>query len=263
MMKNFLELPDYPIIDAHMHPYLAKDRNFPFHMPEDFSEFFAVQKRAGIGLSCGSFSIAGGGTDPEMLKQCNDNVLSTFRDHPEEFYPGVNISPLLPDLSCSEIERFYKLGLRWIGELAWYTMKYEKFDLPGMRPVCDLAAQFDMPVCLHPSTLEDLDSLFSRFPKVRFVLAHPETSWSISATYQLGQKHKNMFIDLSGSGLFRMGMLKKGVELLGAERILFGTDYPICSPGMNVAGVLFEELSERDTRLILRDNFLNLIGREC
>ena len=59
---------------------------------------------------------------------------------------------------------------------------------------------------------------------------------------------------------FRMNMLRKGVDLLGAERILFGTDYPICNPGMNVAAVLFEDLTETETKLILHDNFLRLTG---
>ena len=259
-MKHFFELPDYPIIDAHMHPYLAKDRNFAFHVPEDFNEFFTVQARAGIQLSCGSFNISGGGTDPEKLRLCNEKVLETWRQYPNSFYPGVNVSPMLPELSCQEIERFHALGLRWIGELAWYFMGYEKYDLPGMQPVCDLAQQLDMPICLHPSTYDDLDSLLSQFPKVKFVIAHPESPWGIPKMYELAQKHPNMYLDLSGSGLFRMNMLRKGVDLLGAERILFGTDYPICNPGMNVAAVLFEDLTESETKLILHDNFLRLTG---
>ena len=255
------ELPEYGIIDAHMHPYLAKDRNFAFHVPETFEEFFSVQERAGIRFSCGSFNIKDAGRDPEKLLLCNRKVLSVFQRYPKRFYPGVNVSPLLPELSCREIEKFHDIGFRWIGELAWYFMGYEKYNLPGMRPICDLAEQFDMPVCIHPSTLEDMDSLLTGFPGVRFVVAHPESPWGIPAMYDLARKHSNMYLDLSGSGLFRMGMLRRGVELLGAERILFGTDYPICNPGMNVAGVLFEDLGERETRLILRDNFLNLIGQ--
>ena len=35
------------IIDAHMHPYLAKDRNFPFAIPENYEKFFAEQRRTG------------------------------------------------------------------------------------------------------------------------------------------------------------------------------------------------------------------------
>ena len=259
-MKEFFSKPDYPVIDAHMHPYLAHDRNFAFHVPEDFEEFFAVQNLAGIGLSCGSFNMAGAGTDPEKLLQCNQKVMEVHQKYPDLFYPGVNVSPLLPEVSCAEIEKFYRQGFRWIGELAWYVMGYDKYDLPGMKPILDLAGKLGMTVCLHPSTLDDLDSLLASFPQTNIVIAHPESSWGISAMYQLAQKHPNMMLDLSGSGLFRMGMLRKGVDVMGSERILFGTDYPICNPAMNVAGVLFESLNGSEQRNILRDNFVRLTG---
>ena len=259
-MKNFPVLPDYPVIDAHMHPYLSGDRNFAFKVPDDFSGFFAVQQAAGIKLSCGSFNQADGGKDPEKLQQCNQRVLAVRQQHPESFYPGVNDSPLLPELSCSLIEDFYRQGFRWVGELAWYVMGYEKYFLPGMKMICDLAGSLDMPVNLHPSSLEDLDELLGAFPRTRFVIAHPEGPYGISGTYQLARKHDNMFLDLSGSGLFRMGMLRRGVDIMGSERILFGTDYPICNPAMNVAGVLFEDLNAVEKKNILHDNFLNLIG---
>lgn len=258
MMKKFPVLPDYPVIDAHMHPYIASDRSFNFSIPESYEEFFSVQHSAGIGLSCGSFNIAGAGKDPELLTLCNAKVMEIHKLYPGNFYPGVNVSPLLPELSCQFIEEFYRAGFRWIGELAYYVMGYEKYDLPGMKMILDLAGELKMPVNLHPSTPDDLDGLMSKFPKVDFVIAHPENSGGIKGTYQLAQKHSNMYVDLSGSGLFRMGMLRSGVDLLGAERILFGTDYPICNPAMNVAGVRFEALSETEEKLIFRDNFLRL-----
>ena len=260
-MQETLFSLDYQVIDAHMHPYLAADRNFAFEVPQNFEDFFAVQTRAGIGLSCGSFNEFGAGNDPEKLKKCNDRVLEVHRNYPEKFYPGVNVSPLLPEFSCAAIEEFHRMGFRWIGELAWYVMGYEKYDLPGMKPILDLAAQLEMTVCLHPSTYEDIDGLLSAFPKTRIVIAHPEGPWSISKMYELAQKHENMYLDLSGSGLFRMGMLRKGVDMMGAERILFGTDYPICNPAMNVAGVLFEKLTPQEQKCILRDNFLHLTGQ--
>lgn len=261
MTKQYLVLPDYPIIDAHMHPYLASDRNFAYHVPENYDEFFSVQASAGIQFSCGSFNIYNGAKDLEKLRECNRRVLETQQKYPEQYYPGVNVSPLFPEESCREIEKFHKMGFRWVGELAWYFMGYEKYNLPGMKQILDLAGDLDMPVCLHPSTLEDLDSLLSSFRKTKMVIAHPESPWGISAMYQFAAKHDNMLLDLSGSGLFRMGMLRKGVDVMGSERILFGTDYPICNPAMNVAGVLFENLTEKEKKHILHDNFLRLIGK--
>jgi len=65
-------------------------------------------------------------------------------------------------------------------------------------------------------------------------------------------------MDLSGTGLFRWNMLKYGVDLCGADRFLFGSDFPICSPGMNLYGVLSENLTDAECRLIFSENFKRL-----
>ena len=259
-MDNLSFIPEYPVIDCHMHPYLCSDRKFDFQVPESYSEFFSVQAAAGIKLSCGSFNERGAGLEAEKLYKCNERVLTVHREYSDSFYPGVNISPLLPEESCSEMEKFHRAGFNWVGEIAWYVMGYEKYSLPGMDLICDLAENLDMVINLHPSSLEDMDKLIGRFPKVNFVIAHPESSWGVIPTYELAVKHPNMYLDLSGSGLFRMGMLRKGIDMLGKERILFGTDYPICNPAMNVAGVMFEKLSGDECRAVFRDNFLNMTG---
>ena len=55
-------------------------------------------------------------------------------------------------------------------------------------------------------------------------------------------------------------MLKKGIEMLGPERILFCTDFSVVNPGMYVAGVVFEHLTETERKMVLRKNFLRLTG---
>ena len=259
-MKDCVFLPDYPVIDCHMHPYLCSDRDFPFQVPENYQDFFAIQAKAGIKLSCGSFNEKNAGQNAEKLQMCNERVLAVHKSNSSAFYPGVNVSPLLPDESCAAMEKFHRLGFRWVGELAWYVMGYEKYSLPGMEPICDLAGTLGMVINIHPSTLEDMDELLGKFPEVTFVIAHPEGAWSVMETYELAHKHSNMYIDLSGSGLFRMGMLRKGIDMLGKERILFGTDYPICNPAMNIAGVMFEKLDESERKAVLLNNFLELTG---
>lgn len=67
-------------------------------------------------------------------------------------------------------------------------------------------------------------------------------------------QYGNAFLDLSGTGLFRYGMLRAGVEMAGADKLIFGTDYPICNPRMYVQAVLGENLSEEDTGKILYKN---------
>ena len=55
-------------------------------------------------------------------------------------------------------------------------------------------------------------------------------------------------------------MLAHGVSVVGSERILFGSDYPVCSPGMNLGGVMYERLTESQLEDILCRNAERLLG---
>ena len=254
---NFPEFPPYGIIDAHMHPYLACHRNFPFAVPATYDEFFTEQRRAGITLSCGAFNIFNDGSDFSVIEKCNETVLEVHSNFPEQYMPGVNIHPNFPEESCAQIQKFYDMGFRWIGELAWYVMGYKAYSTPGMHKILELAQDLGMVLSIHPSTLEDEESLAAKFPRLPIVIAHPESN-GIMANYQLAQKYSNIYLDLSGSGLFRWGMLRKGIDMIGAERILFGSDFPVVSSGMTVAGVLFEHITPAEQSMIFRENFLRL-----
>lgn len=67
-------------------------------------------------------------------------------------------------------------------------------------------------------------------------------------------------MDLSGTGLHRFGVVKYLIDRVGADRILFGTDYPICNPGMYVAAVRMEEISEQEREKIFHINAEKLLG---
>ena len=42
--------------------------------------------------------------------------------------------------------------------------------------------------------------------------------------------------------LFRYGMLRRIIDEMGADRVLFGSDFPTCNPAMFVGGVLLDPL---------------------
>jgi hypothetical protein len=71
----------------------------------------------------------------------------------------------------------------------------------------------------------------------------------------------NYYLDLSGYGLFRHGMLRRAIDEMGADRILFGSDYPTCNPSMYIGGVLLDELiSDEEKELIFSGNAKRLLG---
>ena len=74
------------------------------------------------------------------------------------------------------------------------------------------------------------------------------------------KKYPNLYLDISGTGLFRYGLLASAVKTVGAGRILFGTDYPICNPRMYVEAVLGEHISQKEKEDILFGNAQRILG---
>ena len=48
-------------------------------------------------------------------------------------------------------------------------------------------------------------------------------------------KHENTSIELSGSGIERVGILEKAVKEIGADRVLYGSDFTINDPAAVIA----------------------------
>ncbi len=73
--------------------------------------------------------------------------------------------------------------------------------------------------------------------------------------------YPNLHLDISGSGIDRYGILRKAIDTIGKEKLLFGTDYPVNNPAVYVHGALFEPLAEEEFDALFAGNFLRLIGR--
>jgi predicted TIM-barrel fold metal-dependent hydrolase len=104
-----------------------------------------------------------------------------------------------------------------------------------------------------------MDKLLTDFPRLPVIIAHPGEYDAYMAKLELLRRHPNAFLDICGTGLFRYGMLKYGVDQVGAGRFLFGTDFPVCSVGMQVGGVLTEDLTPAERQAIFADNAKRLL----
>jgi predicted TIM-barrel fold metal-dependent hydrolase len=77
---------------------------------------------------------------------------------------------------------------------------------------------------------------------------------------QLTAKYPNLYMDFSGNGITRWGMVRYCCDTAGAEKFLFGTDFPVCTPESYVACVLSEPLNDRERALIFSGNFKRITG---
>ena len=74
-------------------------------------------------------------------------------------------------------------------------------------------------------------------------------------------RHKNTHIDLSGSGIERVGILERAVREIGADRVLYGSDFTINEPSAVIARVKNAFLTAEDREKILSRNVERLLAK--
>jgi predicted TIM-barrel fold metal-dependent hydrolase len=130
------------------------------------------------------------------------------------------------------------------------------------------AAERRAVVLAHSSEQNSLAADYVKFanayPEMRLILAHIGCGWDGDLTHQVRaiqqSRHGNVFADTSSAKSITPNLIEWAVREIGAERILYGTDTPLYFAPMQRARIDHADISDRDRRLILRDNAVRLLG---
>lgn len=244
--------------DFHIHPYIDAE-TLILRYPPALVGMFSPQELSGIGIyaAAGSVIILEETDEKRRMERENAAMYALYDAYPETYVPGLRINPLCLEESLQAVEEAYKKGVRLIGELTPYLSG--GWSYTDCAEIFDLCQEKGMVISCHPTTHEDMTAVCKQFPRLPFVFAHPGEHDTYMLHLERMEMCENAYLDLSGTGLFRNGMLRYGIDRVGAERILFGTDFPVCNPGMYTGGVLFESLSEHELSCIAYKNAERLL----
>ena len=139
----------------------------------------------------------------------------------------------------------------------------------GIRKKLGLASPFDM----RFSNPLELHALALRYPQVNFIVPHFGAGF-LREALMLADLCPNVYLDTSSSnswmryeGLEIKTVLRRAIEVAGAQRILFGTDSSFFPRGWNheiyeaqTRAFLDMGVSESDVRLMLEGNLERIFG---
>lgn len=262
--------PPCQVIDIHVHPFsglgaFGKEAG----AIENAKRILRNADDAGIGTlavnDIGPGRSLAFPTAAEM-REANDNILRIRDSAPDRIVPFVYLAPRLPDESCAELERRFKLGIKgiklWIGG---------KASEPGAIQIARMAASLDVPILIHcymrtDGNLEgetspmDAVAMAKAAPGVKIVLAH--FSFVGLRGIEEIRAFPNISVDTSGGDPVR-GFTGAAVARLGSKRVIFGSDVPCRHFGTQLGKVLDNGLSDSETQDILYGNAAALlkIGR--
>jgi len=259
----------YEIIDFHTHPFFDSVSNICAHQAYlNMSEANTAEYLKSLGISkiCGTVlcrntpELSQYNNPLEMILESNNRALELQKYYDGFYIPGFHVHPGYVTESCEEIERMHDLGVNLIGELVPYVHDWSDYSCKEFDTILDVATRYDMVVNFHSMDNDQMDEMVRKHPNTIFVAAHPGENQNFLRHLGRMKISDNYYLDLSGTGLFRHGLLRHGIDEYGAERFIFGSDYPTCNPAMFIGGVALDTLlSEEEKDLIFAGNAKRLL----
>ena len=259
------------VFDAHCHIYPAKiaqkaaaaTATFYDNLGETYDG--TVQTLFAKGEGIDRFLVQSVATKPEQVRSINEFIAAEAAQFPDRLYGFGALHPESGTLT-EDIAHLRELGLH--GVKLHPDIQRFRLDSKACFALCE-QCEGVLPLLLHTgdrrysfSNPEQLLPLLHRFPRLTVIAAHfgGYSVWD-EAARQLAGRFENLWVDCSSS-FFAMEneRAKELIAAYGAERVLFGTDYPMWNPAQELERFVGLRLPQRDAENILYNNAARLFG---
>lgn len=216
-----------------------------------------------------------GWTTHELCVETNDYILESIARYPGRLIGFCAVQPQAYENALREIERCARAGAKGIGELRPDVQFFELSDQEIMGPFVQTLQKNNMVLLLHTSepvgheysgkgtvTPETIYPFVSQFPDLNLVCAHWGGGMPFYALMpEVKNAIDNVYFDTAASPfLYHPQIYQQVSDLVGSDRILFGTDFPLLSQSRLINEVMSLDIPEQDRNLIFSGNASRLLG---
>ncbi|MGB7572839.1 MAG: amidohydrolase family protein [Thermodesulfobacteriota bacterium] len=277
------------IIDCHTHIFpeeVRKDRASFCKRDEGFSFIYKDPKSRMAGVEDLIASMDESGIDrsvicgfpwkqPDLCSLHNQYLLASASRYPNRLIVFISLLFSNPDWSAKELDRSLKGGARGVGEIAFYSDEMASQDISSMKPIFTQMEKREVPLLLHTNEtighsypgkgrtpLERFYELILSFPNLAIILAH----WGGGLPFyelmpEVAKVMANVYYDTAASPfIYSKKIYAIAREIVGAEKIFFGTDFPLIPPRRYFKELEESSLSKQDREKILGLNFSRRFG---
>ena len=247
---------DYDVLDAHAHvgPW------YNFFTPDPSPEtMLQVMDRCGVRMAVLSPTLAIG---PDAATG-NAQMLALIRRFPSRFAGYAVFNPHHSKSRDDIVAALQQPGV--VGIKIHPDVHACAVGDPRYAPAWELAERLDVPVLTHtfagssfcdPS---DFDAVASAWPDASIILGHAGVTGSGHLrSIAVAQQHPKLYLEICGSYITGQ-WIKRMVTELGAERVLYGSDFPFIELRYALGRVIFAGLAEHELRLVLGGNAQRLL----
>ena len=257
-MQPISELLGYSPIDIHSHldhgapgDYRAVVSASTVHV-HSMAEDMLRQKydAAGIGSVC--FSTYDAVTFCDRIVEENE-FLHQFVQETPWAYQWVVVNPLQPE-TFRQAETMLRCK-KTVG-IKLHPKNHQYDILEHGDKLFSFAHELGAVVQMHPAEVPAMPAFADKYPGMQLIIAHLASEVYIDAV--TAARHKNLWVDTSGSASIRNNLIERAVERIGSDRILFGTDTYFAP--FQLARIAWAGIPDEDKKNILRDNAAALFG---
>jgi len=205
----------------------------------------------------------------ERCRQVNNVIAEAVKRHPDKYMGMCFVCGGLKDKAVEEVKRCIDMGFVGVKLYHQYVI-----NDPMMYQLVEACIRFDVPILVHAGKLtyqpesqprissgQHFADIGRRYPEANFIMAHitggGDWHWQLKAIADV----KNVVTDLSGS-VCDNPVVEETVRVLGADRVLFGTDGTLFSC---IGKILGSNISVEDKKTILAgkayDRFIRKAGK--
>lgn len=180
--------------------------------------------------------------DLGVCRAHNDYLLDAARRWPGRILPLAIVPPLAGAAALAEVDRALDAGVVGVGEVNADAQGFDFAEPAPLAPLAALLTARDAPLLLHASeplghrypgkgsaTPDRLLTFLQAQPDLRVVAAH----WGGGLPFyelmpEVAAAARNVWYDSAASTyLYDFAVFARVAALVGSERILWGTDYPL------------------------------------
>ena len=252
------------VFDAHLHCPSESGNVWQWYpVTRSFEEFVHYLDRAGVQRGIiNSVRCQEAKTAAEFIAG-NREVARYVEKYKGRFLGACVVNPLFIDEALREIEDCRKqFGFVWVGELCNYMAPFE-YTIKEFELLVAQVVKLNMVLDVH-TELEEMEYIMQKFPQATIVFPHFGDGHEYEHIFKridAVAAHPNTYLDTSGYGHDRVGMLEYAVKTIGADRVLFGSDFSINCPATVLARIENALVTEEEKRKILSKNLETLLKR--
>ena len=267
-----------PQIKGNRNKYIERDPCFailysnPDSKMATAEELIASMDEAGVDISV---ILNIGWTTHELCVETNDYIIDSVSRYPQRLVGFCAVQPQSPKAAVAEIERCAQAGIRGVGEMRPDMQLFDLGDEVVMEPLVEVLRKHQLVLLLHASepvghdypgkggiTPDMLYPFITSFPDLTLVCAHWGGGLPFYALMpEVKQAMSNVYFDTAASPfLYTPQVYHQVIPLVGADKILFGSDYPLLAPSRLLEEIKALDLPEETKNLILSGNAQRLLG---